>query len=80
MGGEPARILSVEAIAELAHRTLVANALKDESWRKVAEANREELFGLGLWGVPSFRVNNNQAHWGQDRLWAIEQELQQVKQ
>ena len=60
-------------------RTLVASALKDDSWREVAEANREELFALGLWGVPSFRVNNNRAHWGQDRLWAIEQELQQVK-
>jgi 2-hydroxychromene-2-carboxylate isomerase len=60
-------------------RDLVANALKDESWRKVAETNREELFALGLWGVPSFRVNANRAHWGQDRLWVIEQELQQVK-
>jgi 2-hydroxychromene-2-carboxylate isomerase len=50
--------------------------LADESWRLVAEANREELFGLGHWGVPSFRVNGNPAHWGQDRLWLIEQELQ----
>jgi len=54
-------------------------ALADESWRKVAEANREELFGLGLWGVPSFRVNDNPGHWGQDRLWVIEQELQAVR-
>jgi 2-hydroxychromene-2-carboxylate isomerase len=60
-------------------RAFVAAALKDESWRQVAEANREELFALGLWGVPSFRVNNNEPHWGQDRLWVIEQELQQVK-
>ena len=60
-------------------RAFVAKALKDESWRKVAEANREELFALGLWGVPSFRVNNNEAHWGQDRLWVIEQELLEVK-
>lgn len=59
-------------------RDLIAKALKDESWRKVAEENREELFALGLWGVPSFRVNQNRPHWGQDRLWAIEQELQQV--
>lgn len=50
-------------------------ALKDESWRAVAEANRQELFGLGLWGVPSFRVNDNPPHWGQDRLWVIEEEL-----
>jgi 2-hydroxychromene-2-carboxylate isomerase len=59
-------------------RAFVAKALKDESWRQVAEANREELFALGLWGVPSFRVNNNEPHWGQDRLWVIEQELMQV--
>jgi 2-hydroxychromene-2-carboxylate isomerase len=57
----------------------VSTALADESWRQVAEANREELFGLGLWGVPSFRVNGNDAHWGQDRLWVIEQELQEIK-
>jgi 2-hydroxychromene-2-carboxylate isomerase len=54
------------------------DALKDESWRRVAEANREELFSLGHWGVPSFRVNDNPAHWGQDRLWVIEQELQRA--
>ena len=46
--------------------------------KAVAEANREELFSLGLWGVPSFRVNSNNAHWGQDRLWVIEQELQEL--
>jgi 2-hydroxychromene-2-carboxylate isomerase len=76
---------STAGLAKIAERAgvgrdLVANALKDDSWRKVAEDNREELFALGLWGVPSFRVNANRAHWGQDRLWAIEQELQQVKQ
>lgn len=61
-------------------RDLVQRALKDKSWRKVAEANREELFALGLWGVPSFRVNQNRPHWGQDRLWAIEQDLRAAKQ
>lgn len=64
--------------ADLDH-DLVERALKNESWRQVAEANRTELFSLGLWGVPSFRVNANRPHWGQDRLWVIEQELQQVK-
>ena len=38
--------------------TDVRSALADERWRAEAEANREELFGLGLWGVPSFRVGN----------------------
>ena len=49
-------------------------ALKDDTWRVVAEQNRAELFSLGLWGVPSFRVRDV-AVWGQDRLWAIEEEL-----
>jgi 2-hydroxychromene-2-carboxylate isomerase len=50
-------------------------ALADPSWRAVAEANRVELFDLGLWGVPSFRVGGCDAHWGQDRLWAVERDL-----
>jgi 2-hydroxychromene-2-carboxylate isomerase len=49
-------------------------ALQDQSWRAVAEANRQEMFALGLWGVPSFRVGEV-AVWGQDRLWAIEDAL-----
>lgn len=49
-------------------------ALQDEGWRKTAEQNRAELFSLGLWGVPSFRVGDI-AVWGQDRLWAVEDEL-----
>jgi 2-hydroxychromene-2-carboxylate isomerase len=49
-------------------------ALKDESWRKVAEQNREEMFAIGLWGVPSFKVGTTVV-WGQDRLWAVQQAL-----
>lgn len=32
------------------------------------------MFALGLWGVPSFRVNDI-AVWGQDRLWAVQDAL-----
>lgn len=53
----------------------VAAGLSDESWRAVAEANRADMFAQGLWGVPSFRVADLPAHWGQDRLWAVEQDL-----
>lgn len=48
------------------------DALHDEVWRAIAEANRAEMFALGLWGVPSFRVGAT-AVWGQDRLWAVQQ-------
>ncbi len=49
-------------------------AMQDEAWRPIAEANRVEMLGLGLWGVPSFRVHDT-AVWGQDRLWAVQQAL-----
>ena len=50
------------------------SALQDESWRTVAETNRAEMFSLGLWGVPSFRVGEVSV-WGQDRLWAVQEAL-----
>lgn len=49
-------------------------ALKDQTWRKTAEQNLAAMFDLGLWGVPSFHVGDV-AVWGQDRLWAVEDEL-----
>ena len=52
-----------------------------EGWREELERNREQLFALGLWGVPSFRLQGG-AHgepdycsWGQDRLWRVEEEI-----
>ncbi len=53
----------------------VKAGLADDGWRAVAEANRQELLSLDLWGVPSFRVGDLPGHWGQDRLWAVEQDL-----
>ncbi|MBI1261745.1 MAG: hypothetical protein GC184_08470 [Rhizobiales bacterium] len=56
----------------------VKAALADKSWQDVVEENREALFAAGLWGAPSFRVNGMPAHWGQDRLWALEADIRQV--
>lgn len=50
-------------------------ALRDDAWRAQAEANRQALLGLGLWGVPSFRVGKV-AVWGQDRLGRVQKALQ----
>ena len=50
-------------------------ALADEGWREAAEENRAALFAAGLWGAPTYRVNGGAAHWGQDRLWALEQDI-----
>jgi 2-hydroxychromene-2-carboxylate isomerase len=54
--------------------------LDGEGWRDELEHNRETLFGLGLWGVPSFRLLGPEgtpeyATWGQDRIWRVEQEI-----
>lgn len=56
-------------------QAFVDAALADQGWRAEAEANRDEMLGLGLWGVPSFRVDRRPAHWGQDRMWLIEEDL-----
>lgn len=53
----------------------VDEALVDQSWRAAAEENRRALFEAGLWGAPTFRVGGAAAHWGQDRLWALEADL-----
>jgi 2-hydroxychromene-2-carboxylate isomerase len=53
----------------------VRAALADESWRATAEVNRAALFDAGLWGAPTYRVNGGPAHWGQDRLWTLEEDL-----
>jgi 2-hydroxychromene-2-carboxylate isomerase len=52
---------------------------RGDAWREELEANRAEMFALGLWGVPSFRVRGGgapeYATWGQDRLWRVEEEI-----
>ena len=50
-------------------------ALAAPGWRAAAEANRDALFSLGLWGAPSFRVDDKAAVWGQDRLNQVQQDL-----
>ncbi|RIK93830.1 MAG: 2-hydroxychromene-2-carboxylate isomerase, partial [Proteobacteria bacterium] len=53
--------------------------LDREGWRDELERNRAQLLALGLWGVPSYRVQGggrpDYATWGQDRLWRVEQEI-----
>lgn len=55
-------------------------SLDKPGWEAELEANRAQMFALGLWGVPSFRLLGDArgpdfCTWGQDRLWRIEQEI-----
>ena len=51
-------------------RPLITN----ESWREGVQTNVDELFGHGLWGVPSF-VYGDIKVFGQDRLDRVEQAI-----
>ncbi|MBU6320580.1 MAG: DsbA family protein [Alphaproteobacteria bacterium] len=71
--GEEAGLKRIVAASGLDWRE-ARDHLADDAWRQTAEINRTEMLGLGLWGVPSFRVGPVFA-WGQDRLWVMEEAL-----
>ena len=55
--------------------------LGSDDWKAMVERNQDEMVdGLGLWGVPSFRLSGpddlpDLAVWGQDRLWLVAAEI-----
>jgi 2-hydroxychromene-2-carboxylate isomerase len=57
-----------------AAKDILKSKSNEQHWRAVAEQNREALFALGMWGVPSFKFEDT-AVWGQDRFWVIEKAL-----
>lgn len=59
--------------------------LGEPGWEQVLEENRLAMYDAGLWGVPSFRLLDEQgqqvlALWGQDRLWLFAREIQRQLQ
>lgn len=55
--------------------------LGESEWEGIVEQNRQALYDAGLWGLPSFRLLDEQgeqllALWGQDRLWLFAREIQ----
>lgn len=55
--------------------------LKSDAWKTLIAKHQDEMIeGLGLWGVPSFKISGPDgqpdiAVWGQDRLWLIAAEI-----
>lgn len=70
-----AGLFAVAARAGVDEATVRAG-LADEGWRTLAERNREELYDLGLWGVPSFRIGDFST-FGQDRLFLVAARLRE---
>ncbi len=57
------------------------SVLGNTDWEALLEDNRLSMYKSGLWGVPSFRLLDEQggeilALWGQDRLWLFAREIQ----
>jgi len=61
--------------------TEASTIIGDEAWKHETERNQDEMVeGMGLWGVPSYRLSGpgdepDLAVWGQDRLWLIAAEI-----
>ncbi|MFT4520995.1 MAG: 2-hydroxychromene-2-carboxylate isomerase [Halioglobus sp.] len=58
-------------------KSIVGNS----DWQEQLEVNRLAMYDSGLWGVPSFRLLDENGKellslWGQDRLWLFSQEIQ----
>ena len=55
--------------------------LGSEDWKPLVEQHQEEMVeGMGLWGVPSYRLSGPDGEpdlevWGQDRLWLVAAEI-----
>ena len=55
--------------------------LKRDDWRQhIAQHQHEMVEGMGLWGVPSYRLSGPDGEpdlmvWGQDRLWLVAAEI-----
>lgn len=57
----------------------------NSAWEVEMEANRQAMYEMGLWGVPSYRLLDQDgetvlALWGQDRLWVVAKEIQRYLQ
>ncbi len=50
-------------------------AIEDGRGMKEAEENRQALYELGMWGVPSFRAGDVHV-WGNDRLDMLARRLE----
>jgi 2-hydroxychromene-2-carboxylate isomerase len=63
-----------------------AKHLGGDDWKPIIEAYQDEMVeGMGLWGVPSFRLCGPEGEpdlevWGQDRLWLVAAEIKRRAQ
>ena len=54
--------------------------LNTKKWKKVLNDNIDDMFKGDCWGVPSFKITNEDGSdpyyvWGQDRMWLLKEEI-----
>jgi len=58
----------------------IKKTFKSNSWKKDLDSNLQEMYEGNCWGVPSFKITNEDGSdpfyaWGQDRMWLIKEEI-----
>jgi 2-hydroxychromene-2-carboxylate isomerase len=58
----------------------IKKTFKSHSWKKDLDNNLKEMYEGNCWGVPSFKITNEDGSdpfyaWGQDRMWLIKEEI-----
>ena len=56
--------------------------LDSNNWKQILEQNRLDMYEGNSWGVPSFKLIDEQKSevqtiWGQDRIWQIEKYIKE---
>jgi len=54
--------------------------LNTKKWKKILNDNVDDMFKGDCWGVPSFKITNEDGTdpyyvWGQDRMWLLKEEI-----
>ena len=60
--------------------TMIRKDLNSKHWKKILNDNVEDMYSGNCWGVPSFKLTNEDGTdpfyaWGQDRIWLIKEEI-----
>ena len=58
----------------------VKKHLNNKQWKKALNHNLQEMYAGNCWGVPSFKLSDDDGGnpfyvWGQDRMWLIQEEV-----
>ena len=59
---------------------IIIKDLNTKRWKKIINDNVEDMYAGNCWGVPSFKITDQDGGnpfyvWGQDRMWLLQEEI-----